>query len=168
MVYFRSFIFIILILNFNIVKSDESIFYVDLEYLLNNSSAGKKLIVNINKIQKVKKDYYQKIGVDLRKEEEKLFAQKNLLKNDEFKIKLDNLKNKVKKLTLERSKDFETVSKERINKTNSLLKEIEPIISNYAKKNAISMIIQKKNIVIAKDELDLTEVLLELIDKNIK
>ena len=168
MIYFRSFILLILFFSFNIVKSAENIYYVDLDYLLNNSNAGKKLIENINKVQKDKKDYYQKIGVDLRKEEEQLLTQKNLLKKDEFQIKLNNLKSKVQKFTFERNKDFESISKERVISTNNLLKKIEPIIAKYAKENTISMIIQKKNIVIAKNELDLTEVLLKLTNDKIK
>ena len=51
---------------------------------------------------------------------------------------------------------------------NKFLKKINPLIAEYAKEKSISLIIQKKNIVMGKTELDITSEIMDLIDKNIK
>ena len=44
---------------------------------------------------------------------------------------------------------------------------INPIISDYALQNSISLIIQKKNILVGKSELDITEKILLIVNKKI-
>jgi Skp family chaperone for outer membrane proteins len=45
---------------------------------------------------------------------------------------------------------------------------VTPIIQDYMKKNSISIIIDKKNIFIAQSNYEITDEILELINKNIK
>ena len=48
------------------------------------------------------------------------------------------------------------------------MKEINPIITEYVKQNSIQMLIDKKNILIGKKEYDITNVILDLINKKLK
>ena len=49
-----------------------------------------------------------------------------------------------------------------------ILKNINEIITEYSEKNPISLIVDKKNIVIGKSELNITNEILELLSKKIK
>ena len=49
-----------------------------------------------------------------------------------------------------------------------ILKNINEIITEYSEKNSISLIVDKKNIVIGKSELNITNDILELLNKKIK
>ena len=49
-----------------------------------------------------------------------------------------------------------------------ILKNINEIISEYSTKNSISMIVEKKSIIIGKSELNITNDILELLNKKIK
>ncbi len=49
-----------------------------------------------------------------------------------------------------------------------MLNKINPIIKNYMDQNSIDMIIDKKNIYIAKKNFDITNDILELVNKEIK
>ena len=60
-------------------------------------------------------------------------------------------------------------SKELLMSSHSkLIKSLNPIFSEYAKKNDISMLIQKKNIIMGKTDLDITEDILIIVNKEIK
>jgi len=48
------------------------------------------------------------------------------------------------------------------------IKQLNPIFVEYSKKNSISMLIQKKNIIIGKTELDVTQDILDIVNKKIK
>ena len=48
------------------------------------------------------------------------------------------------------------------------MKLISPIINEYMEKNSIGILIEKKNIFIAKSNYDITENVLEIINKQIK
>ena len=50
---------------------------------------------------------------------------------------------------------------------NKILKSINEILSEYSKKNAISIIINKNNIIIGKVNLDITSDILDLLNKKI-
>ena len=52
--------------------------------------------------------------------------------------------------------------------TNKLLKLINPIITQYSKDESISIVLQKKNIINGKVELDITKAIIKIVDSNIK
>jgi Skp family chaperone for outer membrane proteins len=53
---FKNFFFILLVslLSFNVSKADEKISYVDIDYILSNSLAGKSLLETLKKEEKLK------------------------------------------------------------------------------------------------------------------
>ena len=52
--------------------------------------------------------------------------------------------------------------------TSELISLIQPILAEYANKNSISIIFQKKNIIIGKTELDITEDILKILNEKHK
>tara|TARA_B100000579_G_scaffold433893_1_gene453561 strand:- start:438 stop:611 length:174 start_codon:yes stop_codon:yes gene_type:complete len=49
-----------------------------------------------------------------------------------------------------------------------ILKTLSPILTEYSKNNNISLIMDKKNIIIGKTELNITKEILILLDEKIK
>ncbi|MDC3099873.1 OmpH family outer membrane protein, partial [Candidatus Pelagibacter sp.] len=60
------------------------------------------------------------------------------------------------------------INKLRIGATNKLISQLSPILQEYAKKNSVSLILQKKNIVMGKKEIEITDEILEITNKEIK
>ena len=60
------------------------------------------------------------------------------------------------------------LDKKRLEATAKILDILNPILSDYSSKNSISLIIQKKNIVIGKTELDITSQILKILNTKIK
>ena len=82
--------------------------------------------------------------------------------------KINDLRIEVRNYRNERQKSLDLLTKKRIEISQKFLKKINPLIAEYAKEKSISLIIQKKNIVMGKTELDITSEIMDLIDKNIK
>ena len=54
----------------------------------------------------------------------------------------------------------------RINSTNKFLELLNPILVEYSKKKSISLILQKKSLIIGKSELDITDEVLKEVNIN--
>ena len=52
--------------------------------------------------------------------------------------------------------------------TNKMVNQINKILTQYASENSISLIIQKKNIIIGKTELDITPQILKEFNSKVK
>ena len=104
----------------------------------------------------------------LQEEERKIIDQKKLIKPEEYKEKVNKLRTKVQSLQKERNQLLETVSKQRNKAKSELLKALNPIISNYMKEKKIRMVIDKKNLLLADDGLDITKDIINLLNKNLK
>ena len=78
------------------------------------------------------------------------------------------MRTKVQSLQKERNQLLENVSKQRNKAKTELLKALNPIISNYMKEKKIRMVIDKKNLLLADDALDITKDIINLLNKNLK
>ena len=158
----------IFFLNFNLLKANELISYVDMDLLMNSSEAAKSITSQLTAIHKKTTAELKKIEEELKKEELDLFKQKNVISNEEFKKKLSLLRNKASDYQKQRKKFNDSINKKRLDATSELVSLIQPILAEYANNNSISIIFQKKNIIIGKTELDITEDVLKILNENHK
>ena len=99
---------------------------------------------------------------------EKLISQKNVLNDEEFKKKIQDLRNEISNYQKERNKAANDLTQTRIKASTNLIKELTPILEAYSKDNSIRIIIQKKHIVMGSREDDITKNILDLVNKKIK
>ena len=154
--------------NFNLLKADELISYVDMDILMNYSEAGKSISSQLTTIHKKTTSEFKKIEEELKKEETDVIKQKNVISNEEFEKKLSLLRNKASDYQKQRKKFNDSINKKRLDSTSELISIIQPILAEYANNNTISIIFQKKNIIIGKTELDITEDILKILNENHK
>jgi outer membrane protein len=139
-----------------------------MELLMNSSEAGKSITSQLTTIHKKIMTELKKIEEELKKEESDLIKQKNVIGNEEFEKKLSLLRNKARDYQEQRKKSNDSINKKRMDATSDLVSLIQPILAEYANNNSISIIFQKKNIVIGKTELDITEDVLKILNENHK
>ena len=60
------------------------------------------------------------------------------------------------------------ITEKRLIGTNKLLNSLNKIVSTYASEKSISLILQKKNIIVGKAELDITDEILKIFNDKIK
>ena len=87
---------------------------------------------------------------------------------NEFDNEIKIFKKKVSDYKLKRSDLIKNINKKKINAQSELIKKLTPILEEYSKKNSISYIISKKNIIIAQKQYDLTDVVLKILDSKVK
>jgi outer membrane protein len=143
-------------------------YYIDYKYILNQSTAGKKaqetLKNTLNKGITSIKDKEKKIL----EEEKKIIQQKKILSPEDYKKKITDLRKKVTALQSERNKLLDKTAKQRAKAKNTLLKTLNPIIKEHMASKNIKIIIAKKNLVMADESLDLTKVIVDLLNKKLK
>ena len=135
---------------------------------MNQSIVGKSLNNQLDKIHKTNLEEFKKKEEDLKKEEVLILSQKNVLSEEDYKNKVNLFKEKLNSYKKNRQEKIDLVTKKRMNVTANLLKEINPILSNYSKENGISIILRKQDIVLARTDLDITKQIIEAIDLKIK
>ena len=148
--------------------SSEKIVYLDVEKIMQDSLAGKSIIAQLKKKRESSISKFKSREKDIFDKEKKLISQKNVLSKEEFESKLKDLRNDISKYQKDRSKTSNEITQSRVKASTKLISKLTPILEEYSKKNSISIIVQKKNIVMGKKEDDITKDILELINQKVK
>ncbi len=103
---------------------------------------------------------------ELKKKNEEIVKIKNILSKEELEKKIKVLKLEIKDFNNYKEKISIETNKFRNKEIESFFKKINPLIQKYMDENSIDIIIDKKNIFIARSEYDITQDILDLINKN--
>lgn len=159
---------ILIAINFQSSLLSDIPHYINFKYILNQSEAGKKA----QKVLKTKLDNgikkLKEKEKSVQEEEKKIIEQKKIISPEEYKKKVESLRNKVSNLQKERNKLLNDVAKQRTNARNQLLKALNPIIKTYMAEKNIKMVIDKKNLLLADDNLDITKDIITKLNQKLK
>jgi outer membrane protein len=147
--------------------AEEKIVYIDMKYILNNSKAGKGAQDFLQKTFKEKQKKYADLEKKLKKEEEDLLSQKTVLEKEDFTKKMNNLRKNVIDYQADRRTSLEKISQQKADARSALLKKLDPILTSYIKENSVSVILDKKNVLLGNSELDITETITEKLNKEL-
>ena len=135
---------------------------------MNKSTAGKSIIAQINKKQNILTKNFIKKEKILKEEEVKLISQKNVLIKEEFSKKIEELKKKIIQFNSDNVKSNNELNRIKTKARAILLSELSKIVSDYAQENSIDIVLPKKNIFLGKVELDVSNIVLNILDKKLK
>ena len=135
---------------------------------MNKTSAGKSISLKLEKMHKANIAEFKKIEDKIKEEEASILSQKNILSEVDYSKKVNLMNNKIDQYKKNRQEKINLVTKKRIDATQKLLIELNPILLDYSKENGISIILQKKNIVLARTDLDITDKIIEIANTKIK
>tara|TARA_Y100000816_G_C26021526_1_gene534415 strand:- start:299 stop:805 length:507 start_codon:yes stop_codon:yes gene_type:complete len=148
--------------------AEKKIAFIDIDMIINESEFGKKSYLAIDNEFKKENQKLLKIEKNLVSKEKEILNQKNILSEDELNKKVTDLKKEINDFQKKKRLISEKFNKMRLDKTNEMVQSLNAILSKYADENNISMIIQKKFIVIAKSGLDITNEILKIFNKEKK
>ena len=153
--------------NYNHLAADTP-YFLDFKKILNQSEAGKKAQTFLkNKLDKGIKNIKDK-EKKLQEEERKIIQQKKVISAEEYKKKVSELRKKVTDLQKQRNSLLASVADQRSKARNELLKNLNPIISDYMKEKKIRMVVDKKSLLLADENLDITKDILSLLNQKLK
>jgi len=148
-------------------SAEQQIAYIDMKFVLNNSKAGKGAQSFLQKSFKAKQKLISDKEKALKKEESDLLSKKTILSKEDYKKKADELRKKVSAYQAERRGALDKIAKQRTEARNKLLKTLDPILKNYISENGISIILDKKNIILGDEALDVTNLIVEKLNKEL-
>ena len=163
-------IFLSLILFFPLEKKliASDIYFIDYSRVMNESTAGKKAQENLKNLLKNSNKKFEETAKKLKSEENKIISQKNALSKEEYKKKAEALRKKVFDLNKDREKSIRDVAAKRKKAGDEMLKNLNPILGKYMKDNNISLVIDKKNVLMGDKKFEITSQIIEILNKEFK
>ena len=149
------------------LSNENKIVYIDLNVIMNNSIAGKSITSQLENNHKKNISKLKKIEEKLKNEESEIISQKNVITKEEYEKKIIDLREKAKEFRKKRNENINNLNNQRLEATAKIINLIKPILSEYSEKNSISIIIDKKNVIIGKTALDITDDILKIVDEKI-
>ena len=150
------------------VAEDLNIVFVDMDKIIATSNAGKKIQNSMDKFAKKENQKFDSIESNLKKKEQEILKQKNIISKEELDKKVKSFQTELSKLRKEKIEFNRNIIKRNQESTNKIVNEINKILTEYASNNSVSLIIQKKNIIIGKTELDITPQILKEFNSKVK
>ena len=159
-------IFFFLIISTTYANSNDKVSFIDIDFILKNSNLGKSILNEIENLNKKNIDELRNKEKELKKIEDGIKSKKKILSEEEFKKEVDLLKERIKKYRIykdELVKDFEQNKNKKI---NLFFKEVNPIIQKFMDKNSIDILLDRKNVFIGKKNSDITNQIIQELNKN--
>ena len=165
----RLILIIIIFFTFiNTSISKENIGFVNVDYLIQNSNIGKRLLANIKDKDKKNLDNLKKKNKILQDLESSIKKKKNVISDEAYNKEVIDFKKKFQEFSKEKNKivkEFNVFKKKEI---ENIFKKINPIINNYMEENSVNLLFDSKNIFMGAKKLNLTEDILKKINNELK
>jgi len=161
-------ILIILFYQINFVYAEANIVFVDLNKIMKNSKAGSSILEQLNKKNNQILSNFKEDKKKMKDAEAKLIAQKNILSEEEFQSKVNKLKIEINTYNENRKNIISEFNVLKTETTDKFMKMINSIFIKYSNEKSISMIFAKKNMIIGKSELDITDEIIKIVNTEIK
>ena len=145
-------------------QAEQKAVYIDMKYVLNNCKAGKAAQDYLAKTFKDNQKKFLNIEKKLKEDETNMLAKKNDLSKEDYMKETDALRKKVMDYQTERRVSVEKIAKQRADARKTLLDAITPILETYTKENEISIVFDKKNLVMGDSDLDVTKLVIEKLN----
>ena len=152
----------------NLAFSEQSIAFIDMNKVISVSNSGSSILKQLNELNNKNLKFLKGQEKKFKEKEIKLISQKNIISEVDFKKKIEELKYEIKNYNQNRNEIIADFNKLKVDNTNKLLKLVNPIIIKFSNEKKISIILQKKNLVVAKTELDITDEIIKIVNTEIK
>jgi Skp family chaperone for outer membrane proteins len=163
-----SSILVIFLFFTNQAFSEQKIAFIDMDKIVSTSKSGSSILKQLTDLNNKNSKFLKNEEKKFKEKETKLISQKNILSEIDFKNKVDELKSEIKNYNQNRNKMIKDFNKLKIDNTNNLLKLINPILVKFSNDKEISIILQKKDLVVAKTELDITDEVIKIVNLEVK
>ena len=149
-------------------QSNEKIVYLDVDFVLANSDKGKIILSNLEEKNKENIKILQSKEKILKDQETQIIKQKNIISEDSYREKVNNLKNKIDIFKKDKDKLVKNFNQLRQQEINEFIKLVDQILGEYIEKNDIDLVLNKKDILMGKNKYNITNEILELVNKSNK
>ena len=165
--FFKVCAYLILFINFyNISNAEQSVKFVNIDLIVNNTKIGNQMLDKISNLDKENIEKLKSFEEQIKNKQEEIKLKKNVISEIEFEKEVANLNNKILDFNNQKKKMVEELTNIKNKELNLFFKNIKPVVQNYMSENSIDMIVNSKNIFMGNNKSDITNDLIEKI--NIK
>ena len=142
--------------------------FIDLDNILQNSNQGQKIIKKFEKRREVEINNIKIKENDIKDLEQEIKKKQNIISQEELKIEIVKLQENIKDFNNYKNKIQSEYKKAKKDEIMLFFNKVDPIIQNYLNDNSIDILFNNKNIVIGKDNLDITDKIIKLVNDKLK
>ena len=169
MKFINNFFFIsIFFLNISQAYSSEPIAYIDMDFIIKNSEIGKKTLNSINNLNEKNLNELKNNEKILKDLENDIISKKNIISKEDFDKEVLFFKEKANKFKEDQSKMVEDFNNYKKKEFDGIISKISPIINAYMEKKSVKILLDSKNILIGRSNLNLTNEVIKEINEKIK
>ena len=147
--------------------AEQKIVYLDMTFVLNKSKAGEGAQIFLKKTFEENQKKFVNKENELKNEEADLLGKKDILTKEEYKKNSEDLRKDVLDYQKQRRAFLDKIAKQRSEARQTLIKTIDPILKAYSRENNVTLVIDKKFILSGNTNLDITEVIVEKLNKEL-
>ena len=148
--------------------SKDKIVYLDFNFVINNSNIGKKVLKEINDLNKKNIENLKLNQSKLKKEVDEINKIKNIASSEDIRKKISLHNENIKKYDQLKKRLSNEIQNKRNQEMNEIVKLINPILENYMKDNSIDIILNKEIVYFAKDKYGISNDILNLTNDKYK
>ena len=142
--------------------------YIDLDLILAKSIPSKILFSKLKINEEKELQILKKKEIDLKNEEKNILSKKIIVSEEEYNKSVSSFKKKINNYNNEKKIVIENLKQIRNKEIIRFFNLINPIIEKTMEKDSIEILFEKKNIYIAKSSYDITQIVIENINNEIK
>ena len=148
--------------------SANNIAFIDIKLLMQTSTAGLNISSKIKILEKQTIKLIENVANDLKDKEKELVAKKNILSENDFKLEISKLKKEINEFNVMKNYELKKLEKKKTQYNGKLLDSIKIILADHAKSNEITLLLQKQNIILGSNDINITDDILNILNKKIK
>ena len=161
-------ILLFFLFNINQAISLEKIVFFDLDYVVSKSKAGANISKKLEKQNQKNLDVLNKEQEKLKKELEDIKKVQNIIDKKELEKKIKTHNDNIKNFNQKKKELSNNLTQQRKKEIVQLINKINPILEEYMKANSIDFILSKQGVYLSKTSYDITQEILEIVNKKIK
>ena len=161
-------ILLFFLFSINQAISIEKIVFFDLDYVVSKSKAGTNISKKLEKQNQKNIDVLNKDQEKLKKELEDIKKVQNIIDKKELEKKIKTHNDNVKNFNQKKKELSNNLTQQKKKEIVQLINKINPILEEYMKANSIDFILSKQGVYLSKTSYDITQEILEIVNKKIK
>ena len=164
--YIIYFIFVsIFVFNFSKALGENKIVFIDINLILEETNEGKKILMELDDINKMNIKYFEDETSKLKIIEQEIIKLKNILSENEYNKKINLFKKDVDKYNQDKKKILNSLENTKEKKMNAFFNNLNLVLRKYMQENSINLKIDKKNVIMANNKNDISKEILKLMNK---
>ena len=145
-----------------------NVVFVDIDFLIQKSNLGKKVLKKIETNNLEKKEFLKNEESKLRIKDSEIKKKKNIISNDQYQKEIDLLKKNITTFNDKKKTTINEFNKFKADELNKILEKFNKIIKLYMEEKSIQIVLNQKNLYMGISSSDITKDILVLINNQYK